>query len=229
MSDNANEREIRLGKLARLREIGYDPYAVESFPFTETAENLKDTTAQREGEVVPFAGRIVSRREMGKSQFLHLSDGADRFQIYVRKNDIDEAAWEALNLLDLGDHLGVVGSLFITKTGEPSLQVSELKPLSKSLHVVPIPKQRGEEQWYGLTDTNVRFRHRHLDLITNPDARRTLVDRSRLGLPRSRDSDAAARGGRGGGAHLFGALQRLRPGSGPAHLAGALPQADPVR
>jgi len=180
MSDNANEREIRLGKLARLREIGYDPYAVESFPFTETAENLKDTTAQREGEVVPFAGRIVSRREMGKSQFLHLSDGADRFQIYVRKNDIDEAAWEALNLLDLGDHLGVVGSLFITKTGEPSLQVSELKPLSKSLHVVPIPKQRGEEQWYGLTDTNVRFRHRHLDLITNPDARRTLVDRSRI-------------------------------------------------
>jgi len=173
-----NIREQRLAKLERLREIGLDPYRVERFPFERSANQLID--GFKEGEAVTFAGRIVSYRLMGKAGFAHLSDGDGKIQGYFKKDDLTEAEWEAYTLLDLGDHVGVTGELFVTKTGEKSIHVRTMTPLSKSLHVIPLGKEKDGERWYGLHDVEQRYRHRHLDLIANPEARKMLLDRCRI-------------------------------------------------
>ncbi|MDI9641428.1 lysine--tRNA ligase [Kamptonema cortianum] len=198
MSEDLSIREIRLEKLSRLRELGFDPFAVERFdnPFMVSDifadwDNLAPEL-NPDGHVDPssaskktisFAGRIVSVREMGKAAFVHLSDGDDKIQCYIRKNDLDEFnenAWEAFKNLDIGDHLGVTGYLFITKTGEKSIYVKTFHPLSKSLHVLPLGKEKDGEQWYGLSDVEQRYRHRHLDLITNRSARQQILNRSKI-------------------------------------------------
>lgn len=183
-------RELRLAKLARLRELGADPYAVERFPFERRAAQLHAEFDALEGESVRFAGRLTRVREMGKASFADLSDGDARLQIYVRKNDVGDTPWEVFGLMDVGDHLGVEGELFRTKTGERSIHVRSLTPLSKCLIDYPLGKKRdvlddagnklGEEEWYGLADVETRYRHRHLDLVTNAQARKMLVDRSRI-------------------------------------------------
>ncbi len=193
MSEDRSIREIRLEKLAQLRELGYDPYATEKFQIDHSAKHflenfdnlavLDENTPNSEKPIVSFAGRIVAMREMGKASFAHLSDGDDKIQIYVRKNDLEELsenAWKAFQLLDIGDHLGVKGFLFRTRTGEPSIHVTEICPLSKALHTLPLGKEKDGEQWYGLTDVDQRYRHRHLDLITNKEAREQLLNRSRI-------------------------------------------------
>lgn len=194
MSEDRSLRDIRLDKLARLRELGFDPYAVERFENPHTAHDLiamtdarvlpEDATEEdKKAASLPFAGRLVSLREMGKAAFAHISDGDEKIQAYFRKNDLDafhENAWEAFKLLDIGDHVGVVGHLFRTKTGEASLYVHEFKPLSKSLQTLPLGKEKDGEQWYGLTDIEQRYRHRHLDLVTNREARQMLLARSRI-------------------------------------------------
>jgi len=207
MSEDRSIREIRLEKLAQLRQLQkydgttYDPFATEKFKIDHSAkhlidnfDNLVETDEGKPKPTILFAGRIVAMREMGKAAFAHLSDGDDKIQIYVRKNDLDETcenAWPAFKLLDIGDHLGITGYLFTTKTGEKSIHVQTLTPLSKSLHVLPLGKQQTErdektgetrvvEQWYGLTDVDQRYRHRHLDLITNREAREQLLNRSRI-------------------------------------------------
>lgn len=177
-SDDRSVQEIRLDKLARMRELGHDPYAVESFNRTGDAKQILEEFA--EGKTVRFAGRVVSYRLMGKAGFAHLSDGDGKIQVYVRKDDISELGWELYNLLDLGDHVGVEGTLFVTRTGEQSINVSELTPLSKSLQVLPLGKEKDGQQWYGLTDVEQRYRHRHLDLICNPEARKLLIDRAKI-------------------------------------------------
>ncbi|MBS1715277.1 MAG: lysine--tRNA ligase [Armatimonadetes bacterium] len=188
MSEELSLRDIRLQKLARLRELGADPYAVERFPFEKGAKQLLDGFV--EDEKVRFAGRLVSLRLMGKAAFAHVSDGEDRIQGYFKKDDLGEDGWEVFNLLDIGDHVGVEGFLFTTRTGEKSIHVERLTPLSKSLQTLPLGKVReitdeggnkvGEETWYGLEDVDLRYRHRHLDLVCNPDARRSLLARSRI-------------------------------------------------
>lgn len=180
MSEDRSLREIRLEKLAHLREIGLDPYANETFPFERSAQELLDQYAALEGQSVRFAGRIVALRMMGKAAFAHLSDGDARIQVYLRRDDLSPEQWEAVGLLDMGDHLGVEGELFTTKTGEHSIHVRTLTPLSKSLQTLPLGKEKDGERWYGLTDTEQRYRHRHLDLICNPEARQTLVNRARV-------------------------------------------------
>lgn len=190
MSEDRSIREIRLEKLAQLRELGYDPYATEKFQIDHSAkhllenfDNLVVTEENQPKPIISFAGRIVALREMGKAAFAHLSDGDDKIQIYVRKNDLDETcenAWPAFKLLDIGDHLGITGYLFTTKTGEKSIHVQTLTPLSKALHTLPLGKEKDGEQWYGLTDVDQRYRHRHLDLITNREAREQLLNRSRI-------------------------------------------------
>ncbi|MCG9895282.1 MAG: lysine--tRNA ligase [Fimbriimonadaceae bacterium] len=187
MSSEKSLREIRLEKLARLREIGFDPFAVEEHPIDHSARELLDRyeeLAPAEGEEksnqIRFAGRVVSHRIMGKAAFAHLSDGDAKIQVYVRKNDVGDAAWEAFNLLDVGDHLGVTGHLFTTKTGEKSIHVSRLVPLSKALQTLPLGKEKDGERWYALDDVETRYRHRHLDLLANPEARAMLLNRSRV-------------------------------------------------
>lgn len=177
MSDERSIREIRLEKLARLREIGLDPYAVERWDTVSATSLLADFEG---GKAVSFAGRVVSYRLMGKAGFAHLSDGDGKVQAYFRKDDLTEAEWEAYTLLDIGDHVGVTGELFVTKTGERSIHVRTMRPLSKSLQVLPLGKEKDGQHWYGLTDVEQRYRHRHLDLIANPEARKTLVDRSKI-------------------------------------------------
>lgn len=186
MSDEI--REQRLAKLARLRELGHDPYAVERFPFECSAERLLadfDSLAPRTEEEqatkrVRFAGRLVGQRLMGKAAFAHISDGDGRIQGYFRKDDLGDILWEVFTLLDVGDHVGVEGYLFLTKTGEKSIHVTSLTPLSKSLHVLPLGKEKDGQHWYGLADVDQRYRHRNLDLVCNPDARRLLLTRSKI-------------------------------------------------
>ncbi len=178
MSEEQSLREIRLEKLARLRELGADPFAVERFDVDGSAQSLLDGFA--EGKSVSFAGRIVSMRLMGKAAFAHVSDGDGRIQGYFKRDDLGETAWEVFGLLDIGDHLGVTGELFLTKTGEKSIHVRTLTPLSKSLQTLPLGKEKDGQQWYGLADVQERYRHRHLDLVCNHEARKMLLDRSRI-------------------------------------------------
>jgi lysyl-tRNA synthetase class 2 len=178
MSDTESPFEVRAAKLARLRELGADPYSVERFGSPESVRQLLDGFA--EGREVSLAGRIVALREMGKAAFAHLSDGDDRIQAYFRKDALGDDSWEVFRLLDIGDHVGVRGTLFLTKTGERTIQVEGLTPLSKALHALPIGKEKEGQSWYGLEDVETRYRHRHLDLVCNPEARERLVARSRI-------------------------------------------------
>jgi lysyl-tRNA synthetase class II len=186
-------RDIRLQKLARMRELGHDPFSVEEFKRTASAKELlewfDDLTAPRGDEddestdgppTISFAGRVISYRDMGKAGFAHLSDGDGKIQIYCRKDELGEVGWELYQLLDIGDHVGVEGFMFLTKTGEKSIHVKRLVPLSKSLQTLPIGKEKDGQQWYGLEDVEQRYRHRHLDLITNPEARKALIDRAKI-------------------------------------------------
>ncbi len=185
MSEELSLREIRLQKLARMREIGHDPFAIEEFKRDGTADQIlamfegKDEEALK-AATVSFAGRVVSYRDMGKAGFAHLSDGDGKIQIYCRKDDLEGIGWDLYQLLDIGDHLGVEGYLFHTRTGERSIHVTQLLPLAKCLETLPIGKEKDGEQWYGLTDVEQRYRHRHLDLIANPEARKALIDRSKI-------------------------------------------------
>ena len=123
MSEEKTVREIRLEKLARMRELGHDPYKNERFEITRSAQQMLDRFDGLAGETVKFAGRIVSYRLMGKAGFAHISDGDARIQVYFKKDDLTETEWELYNLLDIGDHVGVQGELFRTKTEEKSIEV----------------------------------------------------------------------------------------------------------
>ncbi len=180
MSEDRSIREVRLEKLQKLRDLGCDPFANERFERSYTAMQLLDRFESLQGRTISFPGRVVSHRLMGKAGFAHLSDGDDRIQAYFRKDDIGDTAWEVYNLLDVGDHVGVEGELFLTKTGEKSIHVRKLTILSKALQALPIGKEKDGHVWYGLTDTEQRYRHRHLDLVTNQNARKMLLDRSRI-------------------------------------------------
>ena len=171
MSEETSLRDIRLAKLARLRELGHDPYRIERFDRTGTAAELLALFPSEGGfdegraPTVRFAGRLVSYRLMGKAGFAHVSDGDAKIQAYFKKDELGETLWEVYTLLDIGDHVGIVGELFVTRTGEPSIHVRELVPMSKALHVLPLGKEKDGQQWYGLADVEQRYRHRHLDLI----------------------------------------------------------------
>jgi lysyl-tRNA synthetase class 2 len=161
---------VRREKLQKLRELGVDPFGG-PFPGTESTEEIKGKW--EEGRKIRLAGRIVSHRDMGKSQFLHLQDRAGRLQIYIQKPSLPEKERSVFELLDLGDILGVEGTLFLTKTGEKSVRVESFVLLTKAL--APLP-----DKWHGLVDTETRHRHRHLDLISNEASRKALDLRVRL-------------------------------------------------
>ncbi|MBR3503453.1 MAG: lysine--tRNA ligase [Clostridia bacterium] len=171
----SEQTQIRIGKLNALSEAGNNPYRITKYDRThlscEIVENFDALEAS--GETVSIAGRMMSRRVMGKASFAHLLDGAGLMQIYVRRDDVGEEAYKAFKDFDIGDILGVTGKAFRTKTGEISVHCETVTLLTKSLHPLP-------EKFHGLQDTDTRYRQRYLDLIVNPNVRDTFVKRSAI-------------------------------------------------
>lgn len=158
---NTDVRGQRLANLERLKQLGYSPYGK---AFARTGR-LADVRAQyAEHKVVSVAGRIVTKREMGKSIFAHIQDGTDRFQVYLKRDVVGDAAFDAFAVVDIGDQVGAEGELFVTRTGEQTLKVTSWTLLSKALRPLP-------EKWHGLQDTEIRYRQRYLDFIANPEVR----------------------------------------------------------
>lgn len=180
MFENLSDQEqARRDKLARLQEIGIPAYparcqrthtAQEAVAALEAAE-----AAGASADTVWLTGRLVALRLMGKASFAHIEDGSGRIQLFIRQNEVGDDIYENLlkKLLDLGDFVEASGPLVRTKTGEPSCQVQTLRLLSKALHPLP-------DKWHGLRDIETRFRQRYVDLLANPDVRRTFVTRARL-------------------------------------------------
>jgi len=171
--------EQRLKKLEQIQALGHDPYPRE-FRWTDTPAGLVEKYGQAAGPEleankaeVRVAGRIVSFRLMGKAGFAHLQGCGKRIQIYVKRDVVGEKGFQLFHLLDLGDSIGVRGHLFRTKTNELSIWVEELFFLSKAL--LPLP-----EKWHGLTDIELRYRQRYLDLIASEKSRQVFVTRARI-------------------------------------------------
>ena len=152
-------KKQRMENMKRLETLGYEAFGR---AFERTGCILDIRKVFEDGKRVRMAGRMVSKREMGKSIFAHLQDHTGKFQIYVRKNDVGEDAFSAFQVLDLGDHIGIEGELFTTKMGEPTAKVTTWQLLGKSL--LPLP-----EKWHGLHDVDIRYRKRYLDMIANPE------------------------------------------------------------
>jgi len=171
--------EIRLEKLKKIEELGIEPYPYEfkkTDEFKDILTKYKDTPQEeleKEEHIFKIAGRILAVRKMGKSGFLHLFDGEEKLQIYIRKDMVDENAFALYKLLDIGDIIGVGGKIFRTHSDELTILVSELTFLTKSLHPLP-------EKWHGLQDKELRYRQRYLDLIVNTDTRKIFNLRSRI-------------------------------------------------
>ena len=172
--ENMSEQtEIRLNKLRALQEAGRNPYAITHFEVTHASDAIVRDYDALENAEVTIAGRLMSRRVMGKASFAHLLDRAGEIQIYVKRDDVGEDAYKDFKDWDIGDMLGVKGFVFKTKTGEISVHAKELTLLTKSLHPLP-------EKFHGLTNTDTRYRQRYLDLIVNPEVKDTFVKRSQI-------------------------------------------------
>jgi len=169
----------RLQKAEKLRSMGVNPYPTGFRPST-TIDQVWSNYGQwdrerleREKVQIVLAGRIMSMRDFGKASFLHIKDGTGRLQVYVRKDQVGNDAFEIFKLMDIGDFLGVKGTLFRTRTGELTILAHEIKLLCKAIRPLP-------EKWHGLTDVETRYRQRYLDLIVNDHVREVFVLRSRI-------------------------------------------------
>ncbi|HIV00195.1 MAG TPA: lysine--tRNA ligase [Candidatus Stercoripulliclostridium merdipullorum] len=164
---------VRREKLAALRAEGKDPYQEVRFDVTAHAKDIFDDYAAYEGKTVRMAGRIMSRRIMGKASFAHIQDGTAEIQMYFRIDGVGPEQYDAFKKTDIGDIIGVEGEVFTTHKGEISLKVTSFLLLSKSL--LPLP-----EKFHGLRDTDLRYRQRYVDLIMNPEVKETFVKRSKI-------------------------------------------------
>ena len=169
----SEQESIRREKLQKLVEAGKDPYTITRFDRTHTSQQILDNYGELENQQVCIAGRMMARRIMGKASFAHLQDNDGKIQIYVRRDDVGEEDYAAFKQDDIGDIFGVKGFVFKTKTGEVSVHASEIVLLSKSLKPLP-------EKFHGLTNTDMRYRQRYVDLIMNPESKDVLVKRSRI-------------------------------------------------
>ena len=165
--------QIRRDKLAALQEAGMNPFEITRYDVTHHAQEVKDQFDQLEGQTVSLAGRLMSKRGMGKVSFCDLQDKAGRIQIYARKDEMDEEAYDRFRKYDIGDIVGVKGDVFRTQKGEMSIRAHEITLLSKSLQPLP-------EKFHGLTDTELRYRQRYVDLIMNPESQRNFEIRSKF-------------------------------------------------
>ena len=165
--------QVRRDKLADLRERGADPFVITRFDVTHHSAEVKDRFEEMEGQTVRLAGRLMSKRGMGKAVFSDLQDNDGRIQLYVRIDDVGEETLATFKKYDIGDIVGVEGEVFRTKRGEISIKAKTVTLLSKSL--LPLP-----EKFHGLTDVETRCRQRYVDLIMNPDVKRNFVVRSQF-------------------------------------------------
>ncbi len=165
--------QIRRDKLAALQEAGRNPFEITRYDVTHHAQEVKDQFDQLEGQTVSLAGRLMSKRGMGKVSFCDLKDKSGRIQIYARKDEMDEDAYDRFRKYDIGDIVGVKGDVFRTQKGEMSIRAHEITLLSKSLQPLP-------EKFHGLTDKELRYRQRYVDLIMNPESQRNFEIRSKF-------------------------------------------------
>ena len=165
--------QIRREKLAALQQAGADPYEITTFDQAEHSADILNDYEAYEGKTVSIAGRMMSKRIMGKASFAHVLDGEGDIQIYVKRDDVGEESYAAFKQFDIGDIVGVTGTVFKTRTGEISVHASEIRLLSKSLRPLP-------EKFHGLKDPELRYRQRFVDLIVNPEVRDTFKKRSRI-------------------------------------------------
>ena len=171
--DISEIRQIRRDKLARLQSEGRDPFEITKYTRTAYSADIKDNFEAMENQDVSVAGRIMSKRDMGKAFFADLQDGKGRIQLYVRVNDLGEEAFNEFKKWDIGDIIGAEGFAFRTRRGEISVHCKKVQLLSKSL--LPLP-----EKFHGLTDLETRYRQRYVDLIVNPEVRRNFEIRSKF-------------------------------------------------
>ena len=165
--------KVRREKLANLQQEGRDPFQETKFVVSHHAQEIKDNFDALEGSEVTVAGRLMSKRGMGKVSFCDMQDRSGRVQLYARKDEMDEEVYNRFKKYDIGDIVGVVGEVFRTQRGEMSVRCKDVQLLSKSL--LPLP-----EKFHGLTDKELRYRQRYVDLIMNPDSRRNFEIRSKF-------------------------------------------------
>ncbi len=178
---NAPEKEVDLNelmkvrreKLANLQEAGCDPFTVTKYDVTHHGEEVKANYDELEGKEVSIAGRMMSKRIMGKASFCHIQDLKGTIQVYVARDAVGEEEYAAFKKYDIGDMVGVVGTVFKTKTEEISIHATRLTLLTKSLRPLP-------EKFHGLTNTDMRYRQRYLDLVMNPESKDTFIKRSKI-------------------------------------------------
>ena len=172
-SDLNEVLKIRREKLAVLQESGANPFEITSYERTDMAGDIKENYADFEGKVVSIAGRLMSKRVMGKMSFADLADRSGRIQLCVKRDELGDDEYKVYKKYDIGDIVGVTGEVFTTQKGEISVRASKIVLLSKSLRPLP-------EKYHGLTNTDLRYRQRYVDLIMNPDVKRTFELRSRI-------------------------------------------------
>ena len=172
-SDVNQLRKVRREKLADLQSNGKNPFVITTYDVTCHAADIKENYDKMEGQQVSLAGRVMQKRVMGKASFCNILDRSGDIQSYVARDSIGEEEYKDFKKLDIGDIVGIKGEVFKTKTGEISVHASSVKLLSKSLQILP-------EKYHGLTNTDMRYRQRYVDLIMNTDARETFIKRSRI-------------------------------------------------
>lgn len=171
--DNVNElMRVRLEKLKKLRDQGIEPYA-ERYTRTHMSSEIIENFPELEGLQVSIAGRIMSKRDQGKAAFLHIQDMAGRIQVYIRMDAVGEKIFESVLTYDIGDIVGIQGTVFRTQKGEISIRAQDITLLSKSLRPLP-------EKFHGLTNVETRYRQRYLDLIMNTEVRETFITRNKV-------------------------------------------------
>ena len=171
--DLGEQTRVRREKLAALQEAGEDPFQVTRFQWDATSQEIKDRFDEMEGKSVRVAGRLMSKRGMGKVSFCDLQDRDGRIQLYARQDEMDEAVYKKFKKFDIGDIVGVEGEVFRTQRGEMSVRAKNITLLSKSL--LPLP-----EKFHGLQDKELRYRQRYVDLMVNPEVKRNFLIRSRF-------------------------------------------------
>ena len=165
--------KVRREKLAELQKNGQNPFEITKYDVTHHSEDIREQFEELEGKTVSVAGRMMSKRVMGKASFCHVQDLRGQIQSYVARDSVGEEPYKAFKKLDVGDIIGIKGEVFRTKTGEISIHASEVTLLSKSLQILP-------EKYHGLTNTDLRYRQRYVDLIMNPEVKDTFIKRSRI-------------------------------------------------
>ena len=165
--------KVRRDKLAELQANGQNPFEITKYDVSAHSADIKDNFAEYEAKTVRIAGRMMSKRVMGKASFCNVQDLKGGIQCYVARDSVGEEAYKGFKKLDIGDIVGIEGEVFTTKTGEISIHAAKVELLSKSLQILP-------EKYHGLTNTDTRYRQRYVDLIMNPDVKDTFIKRSKI-------------------------------------------------